>query len=323
MHKGPEKQHILPRFYLNAFSEDYPDEGLLNVIDFRRGKVFKTKASNIVQKGFYNLHGINSEKYAIETMLAEFESTVAPYFHNVLKNGVFQGGHELSQVLSLAGLIHARGEWMRHFLNNGLPVKMVIDIMKGDVSQEKWNLYLKSQREAGLNINKYPSYNNLKEAIKSGFIPDAPINEKNLLIGGTYESLMDSIAFHKWNLFRTNKDSGCFISSICPLVWSTTDRGIAPWEHFNLKEKEVFITCPLSRNYTLVNGGKEWRGSTYNASINKVAFINQRTLLQSGGLIYSGADEFFVLDSANKYVKKITVTNGKVFNKNHKRYTEN
>lgn len=320
MLKGPEKQHILPRFYLEAFAENHGKKGFLNVVDFRRGKVYATKPSNLYEKGFYNLYVPDLEKYAMEILLAEAESVVAPFFNNVIKTGIFQGGFELGRVLSLVALIQARGEWMRYFLSSILPSQMIKDISEGNVSEEKWNYYVKSERAAGVSVEGWPSFDCLIDSVASGYIPKTPEFEKVLLITELHKSLCDSLADHKWNMMKASDESGGFICSTSPLVWSTPERGIAPWEHFELKGKDVFITFPLSSFYTFANGKDDGECSTYHMPIEVVAFVNNRTLLHSGGVINSGSDEFFILDADMAFIKKVSISKGKLYIEKYKSF---
>lgn len=139
MAERPEKQHILPRFYLKAFTEKNHKKGFFNVIDFRHGKVFNAKPETVYQKGFYNIYAPNESKYAMENSLAGLESILAPYFNNVIKTGIVHGAEELGKLLSLVSLIQARGEWVRFFVSNVLPNKMIKDILNNEVTVEKWN----------------------------------------------------------------------------------------------------------------------------------------------------------------------------------------
>jgi hypothetical protein len=318
MLKGPEKQHILPRFYLDAFTQNYHKKGFLNVVDFRRGKIYVTKPSNIYEKGFYNLYVPDAEKYAMEILLAEIESVVAPSFNNVIKTGIFHGGFELGSVLSLVALIQARGEWMRYFLSNILPSIMIKEVSEGNVSEEKWNYYVESERAAGFDVEDWPSFSDLKGSVTSGFIPKAPEFEKVRLITELHKSLFDSLADHQWNMLKASEDSGGFICSTSPLVWSTLERGIAPWEHFILNGKDVFITFPLSSYYTLANGKDDGKSSTYHVSIERVAFVNHRTLFHSGGIIYCGSDEFFTLNSEMTHIERVRIAKGKLYIEKYK-----
>jgi hypothetical protein len=68
--RGPEKQHILPRFYLNEFANN----GRINVIDFKRNKIFKVNPKNIYKKGYYNIHIPGVHKYSIKNEMAKIES---------------------------------------------------------------------------------------------------------------------------------------------------------------------------------------------------------------------------------------------------------
>jgi len=310
---GPEKQHILPRFYLSAFTQNNLNQGFLNVIDFRRGKIFKVKPENIYQKGFYNDYSSAESKYNMERSLADLEGILAPFYLNVINTGIVNGPKELGKLLSLVGLIQARGEWIRFFVSNLLPNQMINDILNDMVTAEKWNYYVETEKSAGIDVADWPTFENLKERIHSGsFIPKAPEFEKIKLITDLQRKFNDSLAGHEWSMAQASDASGGFICSISPLVWSTPERGIAPWEYADLKSKELFITFPLSSKYALANHNEK-KGATYSITDDAVAYFNTRTLQHSGGVIYSGANQFLIKSEDMLSTKRVTILKDKLF----------
>ena len=67
----------------------------------------------------------------------------------------------------------------------------------------------------------------------------------------------------------------------------------------------------MSSKYALANKNEK-KSATYLITDDAVAYLNTRTWLHSGGIIYAGSDEFLISDELMS-IKKVRVSKNKVF----------
>ena len=134
----PRQHHILPAFYLAGFTDTGTKNGTLHVFDYLRGRHYDTTPEKVArERDFYRIYHTGVDDYTIEKDLATLESVVAPVLRRVTETDM-ASPEELGDLLSLAAMIHVRGQrgLERAFL--GLDEQMRSGLKDGTLTAEAW-----------------------------------------------------------------------------------------------------------------------------------------------------------------------------------------
>ncbi|MBW7867012.1 MAG: DUF4238 domain-containing protein [Brumimicrobium sp.] len=84
---NPERQHFIPRSYLNNFSEKTNGKFFIHATDLSEGNINRLSTKDIcVSKNLYTLPDNNEDKFALEYFYAEKIDSVFPEVYNFLKD---------------------------------------------------------------------------------------------------------------------------------------------------------------------------------------------------------------------------------------------
>ena len=290
----PRQHHFIPAFYLAGFTDTGTRDGTLYVYDYPRHRHYSAKPDIAArERDFYRVYEPNEDPNIIERDLARVESDLTPLLVNVLATGNVRSGHELSELLSLVALIHARGPKARRAISLAVERTMRTKFEAGVVTPDQWETMVAAEVRAGVDPNRLSSYDEAVRLVaQRRWYPQAPNVLKTGLMPEAQQVIFAVLAERKWSLARADAGTGGFICSDTPLAWCEPGRGGGVTR---LDDPSAVITCPLSKDFALIT--RQDRQGTYRAEPTVVGWVNARTMFLSMGILYAAGETFLLTRS--------------------------
>ena len=291
----PRRHHYIPQMYLAGFTSDGTKDGQLYTIDLKQNKRWKCKPNGIANiRDFYRVDIPDQDPFVIEHGFAEIEGEIATVLKNIIETRKLPSGDNLITLLHLVALSSSKVPVMREQL--GKPIaevaKRVLDLTLAN--PERYYSTLKDMENAGIDVSKYPSYENVKETHNNdGFVisPSQNWNIQSSLMMA--DILLPLLKDRNWGLIIPKNPSDIFICSDNPvsLMWTKESMlGYPPG--FGLKNTMVFM--PLCSSIGLIGLFTPTSPIMEFDSLG-IASLNTETLSHAHEQVYSRDASFKIL----------------------------
>lgn len=291
---GPRKHHIVPAFYLGAFTPSGTRGDKLYVFDHNTGRHYRTSPDKACREtDYYRIEAEGADPNVIEDVLSWHENVVAPY-QRTLAQGKVTDKRQVGETIALAASIAVRNRRGRARLEAALAANLGKALRHGEVSREKWERLRESELHHGVPLQQVPKYDEAIQLLRRGeWFPQAPAVVTRGLVPEAQDAVMRRLHNRHWELAVTDADdNGGFISSDSPLVWGDLEEIVAGRQQ-SLGSHDLEITFPVGRNAALISYPGA-RDSTVQATNEIVAHVNSRTLHLSTGLVFHPYDDFLL-----------------------------
>jgi len=303
----PRQHHILPAFYLAGFTDTGTKNGTLHVFDYLRGRHYDTTPEKVArERDFYRIYHPAIDDYAIEKDLATLENGMAPVLRRVTE-AEMASPEELGDLLSLAAMIHVRGQRGLERAYLGAEEQMRWGLEDGTLTAEAWEEVRELLSLEGEDPATLVTYEEARRRVRDDedWSPIAPRDYVLARLVELQVRFFDLLVTHPWSLAVAAPGAGEFICSNSPLTWATVEM----WEpgykqNESLDDPKVTVMFPLNKKLALItrplDRGSKRRGFRYEAIAEVVAWVNTRTLFHSYGTAYSGSKDYGLLRRGNK-----------------------
>ncbi len=291
----PRRHHYIPQMYLAGFTSDGTKDGQLYTIDLKQKKRWNCRPTGIAnERDFYRVDIPGVDPFVIEHGFAEIEGAIATVLKDVFKTKKLPSGDNLITLLHLVALSSSKVPVMRQQM--GKPIvevtKRVLDLTLS--SQEHYYSTLKSMKNDGIDVSKYPTYEDVKKThTNDGFVisPSQNWNVQSSLM--MIDILLPLFKKRNWGLVIPKNPSDTFICSDNPvsLMWTKEELLKYP-PGFGLRNTMVFM--PLCCNIGLMGLFAPMSPLMEFNSLG-IASLNTETLSHAHKQIYSRDMSFKIL----------------------------
>jgi hypothetical protein len=262
----------------------------LAVANLASHQFFETNPRNV--GGIRDFNRIEIEGFkpdALEGMLANFESEVAPAIRNVAESHLFEG-EDRNTILNLIALLSVRSPQQRENWRQ-FEERVAKQIMGLTLAtKERWEGQLRQMKAAGREVNEDVTYEQAKEFFERGEYDIVLNNEHHIKLEfKAHDVVLETLGNRRWTLYVSNDQTGCFVTSDRPVVLTWNKPHEIPVmmrrsPGFGMAETEVLF--PLTKHLALL-GCFEGQDGVRQADMPLVAGINLRMIQHAFDQVYS------------------------------------
>ena len=309
----PRKHHYVPAFYLAGFTEEGSQDGRLRAIAKSDGRIFGGTPRTLAhQRDLYRVEHQDLEPNAIEYAFSQVEGQVAPVLGRLIESSISVDPNDVALVLNLVAMLSIRVPAVRKLF-----ASVIEDVGKqfaNDLLQDpdKYERFLESQRELGMDTSDYPTLKKMREGWESGGL-SLEANQTWLTSQGLKVSpeIYDLLAKRSWMIATCDPtETGPLITSDRPVSISWTRGDVPAFYSPGFAMPDTEVTFPLGRRHALIG---RWEDQPSQRDIGRegVAMLNGLTCLAADQHVYSVSEDFFALD------RDQTVITGQSFIERH------
>ena len=299
----PIKQHYVPKFYLNGFTENEQDEDCLHVISQITGKQYKARCGELaIQKNIYSLDTDNDEaKYAVENTLGEIESGIGRIIPEVVKSKAMPIIDKdyclLMEFIAIMETRVPKGIDRLNQLYDFMSRPMLLTMVQ---SKEIYESQINKLKEEGVKIENV-SYEKMKKFVESDKY-DIKVDQNTLMqqLIKTVNIIYPTLCDRTWSLYKTNSVQHNFICSDHPVFLGWTKLPKARWMQHSPGHdlKNTHVTVPLNKQYA-IRGVFNGKSEVVLCSDEQIALINSQIFCRANN-IYSCKQDFIWRDNNGK-----------------------
>lgn len=293
------QHHCVPRFLLEHFATagDSADQVYVFDLDEHRRWLAGPHVS-ARRRDYYRIDVAGEDPNAIEDLLGRIETEAAPGVRSLVETGRLPTGEDLDRLLRFMAVLGARVPGARDAIAEPM-ARLGEDLLAILLATpDRWERFVQEQKEKGIDVSGYPSYEQVKEGFEGGGF-EIQLNQ-NIGIGamlqmaGVIESLLHA---RNWSVAVAPADGPFLITSDRPLTISWT-RPVPAFYGPGFAMRDTEVTIPVSPTVGLL-GSFKGLPSQFTPSEHQVALFNGRTLDSATRFLFSSSDQFILLRQNN------------------------
>lgn len=253
---GPKRQHFLPRFYLEGFSED----GMLAVYDREKNEVRTQSPENTGVIGhFYTLEDIEGRKrFELESMLSEYETKAAPVILKLAAKGEISPDERsyLAIFVALAAFRTPDIVDSLKLFHSGL-LRDIANNLYSDVDQVKEQM----RGKPGSPTSEEEIEKEAKEMVEFIQSGEFEITTNHPWAVGMAIRMGLNIApllsGRNWTILHSDDEKKSFVTTDAPAILTTTEPRPKSIYGVGFGNTDAVVVFPLTQSCVLVISGNE------------------------------------------------------------------
>ncbi len=288
---GSRRHHLVPAFYLAAFTDMERRDGYLTVTDLERGIVYRGRPDSVAYRNNYNtLISDGTDPDSLERVFADIERAAAPAIYRVLKSATPPVGEDLRAILALLAIQVVRAPRHRDSIARlvGEISQRVLEIATS--TPEVFASCSERVEAAGIDLG---GFQEMREFVRSSEVRVADNDWLKVTTLEPLEVIVHTMRERNWSLLAIPDGADySFVTTEHPLKLRWTDSSLVRGPYppgFGVRSTRV--TFPLGPR-AMLSGELEGRaGLSIPVDKKLAALLNTNTIMGST-YIYSSDDGF-------------------------------
>lgn len=295
----PKQHHIVPAFYLAGFTKSLSQDGSLWVFRYENAAHFRTSPKKACRERdffrFIDSSDAGSDPYIFERVLAWHEGEVAPFVHEIARDGRVSDRRQVAESISLGAALMGRSRRTREVMETMLAMNVIKALRAETVTRAEWERYREDEAANGADPSDCPAYEDARDrALRGNWRPRAPRAVLVAMIPELQDRLMKILRTRPWELMVTDaEETGGFVTSDAPVTWGDLDRASTGLDRGDLSDPSVEVTFPISKDAALVSHTGAGEANCV-ATPEIVAHVNSRTVHMTDGIVIHAGDDFLL-----------------------------